>query len=167
MGKNYKHYRLFYTLFAFISLIAIIYYQIRIETIKLFLPTTVSYVLGGLVTITGLVIMMICIGKYFVSLSGIKSLVQEHSGSSQLIITGIHRYVRHPLYLGTFIFIWGLLILFPQLSLLMANTIITGYTLAALKWEEAKLIAEFGDDYRSYKQNVPAILPRLSRNRKL
>lgn len=167
MKETYKHYRLVYTLFAFISLIVVIYYQLRIEAIHLFQPTIVSYIIGSLVSASGLIIMMICIKKYFVGLSGIKSLVQEQSVSNQLIITGIHKYVRHPLYLGTFIFIWGLLILFPQLSLLVANSVITIYTLAAIKWEEEKLIVEFGEDYRHYRQNVPAILPRFKGNRTL
>jgi methanethiol S-methyltransferase len=165
MGKTYRHYRLLYTLFAFISLVLILYYQIQIDTIILFASNTLTLITGIVVTLIGLVIMSICIGKYFVSLSGIKSLVREHS-SNDLIISGIHKYVRHPLYLGTFTFIWGLLIILPVLSLLVANTIITLYTVMAIRWEEDKLIAEFGEDYRIYKSKVPALIPGLKPYRK-
>ena len=163
MGKSYKHYRLFYTLFAFAGLIAILLFQINIRPVYLFNQGVITYIVGCFIALAGLIIMGICISKYFVSLSGIKSLVQE-SPSNQLIITGVHRYVRHPLYLGTFLFIWGLLLLWPLWSLLITNSIITIYTLAAIKLEEDKLIDEFGESYRQYQSSVSKIFPSFKRN---
>lgn len=157
-GKSYKHYRLFYTLFAFLTLGIVLYHLIFLKSPYLFEAGTVSYVIGGIITAAGLVIMAICIKKYFMSLSGLKSLFQEHP-TNELMIQGIHRYVRHPLYLGTFIFIWGLLVLFPTLSGLISNIFITGYTLIGIELEERKLIAEFGNDYKTYQKTVPKLLP--------
>ncbi|RYF83316.1 MAG: isoprenylcysteine carboxylmethyltransferase family protein, partial [Chitinophagaceae bacterium] len=114
---------------------------------------------GYLVTITGFGIMLTCIRKYFMSLSGLRSLFQETT-YPELIISGIHRHVRHPLYLGTFLFIWGLNILFPYLSLVVANAVITIYTLIAIKFEEDKLVAEFGEQYVQYKKSVPKLIPK-------
>ncbi len=94
------------------------------------------------------------------SLSGLKSLyLNDEQAANQLQVSGIHRFVRHPLYSGTFLAIWGLWLLVPQLSLLVANIIITAYTLLAIGWEEKKLEAEFGDSYRLYKQQVPKLIP--------
>ena len=93
-------------------------------------------------------------------LSGLRSLLQEET-YSELLISGIHRYVRHPLYLGTFLFIWGLAILFPTLSLFISNLVITIYTLIGIKLEERKLVIEFGDQYRTYQQNVPKLIPKI------
>src|SRR6476620_8937496 len=126
LGDHYKHYRLAYTIFSFLALVAIIWYQLSIPTIRFYKPGFLIVILGYLVTITGFGIMLTCIKKYFMSLSGLRSLLRETT-YPELIILGIHRYVRHPLYLGTFIFIWGLLILAPYLSLLVANVIITVY----------------------------------------
>ena len=97
------------------------------------------------------------------SLSGFKTLIQndDEQGANELYIAGLHRYVRHPLYLGTFIFIWGLWIVVPTLSLLIANAIITIYTLIAIPLEEKKLIKEFGDAYKRYTETVPRIIPRF------
>ncbi len=92
-------------------------------------------------------------------LTGLRSIITEDKNTSELIITGIHKYVRHPLYLGTFIFIWGLLLLIPLLSLLISNTVITIYTLIGIKFEEEKLIEEFGQSYIEYKNEVPKLLP--------
>ena len=158
MGKSARHYRLLYTLFAFISLAALLYFQLQLESPLLFTRGVPSLVVGVLFVAVGGILMGVCIRKYFMSLSGVRSLFQERA-SGRLMITGIHRYMRHPLYLGTFIFIWGLLLLFPYLSLLIACAVITLYTLAAIPFEEAKLVEEFGEDYRRYQRQVPRLLP--------
>ena len=159
LGENYKHYRLGYTVFAFVSLVAVIWYQISIPTVHFYKPLFLVVAAGYLVTITGFGIMLTCIRKYFMSLSGLRSLFQE-TIYTELIISGIHRHVRHPLYLGTFLFIWGLNILFPYLSLVVANAVITIYTLIAIKFEEDKLVAEFGEQYIQYKRSVPKLIPK-------
>lgn len=158
--KNYKWYRLWYTLFAFIFLIAVVYYEIEISTTKLFTGSDFIFVIGIIISFAGLVLMAICIRKYFMNLSGLRSLFIENF-SNELQITGIHRHVRHPLYLGTFLFIWGLLLIWPYLSLFMSNAIITIYTLIGIELEEQKLIAEFGEDYRRYKKTVPKLIPSI------
>jgi protein-S-isoprenylcysteine O-methyltransferase Ste14 len=159
MGKHFIHYRLLYTLFAFFSLVAIIYYQLKLVPVVLF-SSAFLYYTGIVVAIAGLVLMGICIKKYFMSLSGLRSLTQERP-SHQLIITGVHKYIRHPLYLGTFAFLWGFFLVKPHLSLLIADTIITLYTVFAIRLEEAKLVQEFGDDYRQYQLSVPKLWPRM------
>jgi methanethiol S-methyltransferase len=159
MGRMFAHYRLFYTLFALITFIAILGYQVQIDSPRLYSGFLSLKILGGLITLIGLSIMLFCIRKYFMSLSGLRSLVQPEKDAAELMITDIHRYVRHPLYLGTFIFIWGLWITLPYLSLLIANTIITIYTLIGIGLEEKKLELLFGESYKSYKKKVPKILP--------
>jgi protein-S-isoprenylcysteine O-methyltransferase Ste14 len=162
MHGHYKLYRLYYTLFAAISFVAIVIYQVTMTSYKLFLPTTGSLIVGVVVALLGLAVMCACIVKYFMQLSGLKGLI-KNTNTNELMITGIHKIVRHPLYAGTFAFIWGLLVIFPLASLLIANTIITVYTLIGLQLEEKKLEREFGDAYRLYKQEVPMLIPRLIR----
>lgn len=160
MGNNFRYYRLVYTLFAFASLAGVIAYQLQIDSSALFATTLFTQIVGSLVFILGLIIMAICIRKYFMHLSGLKSLyLNDEQAANQLQVSGIHRFVRHPLYLGTFMTIWGLWLLFPQLSLLIANVIITLYTVWAIGLEEKKLVAEFGDAYRRYQKQVPKLVP--------
>jgi methanethiol S-methyltransferase len=159
-GRKTKYYRLFYTIFSFIFLMWLIYFQVNMPTYQFFELNFAILVSGLIISFSGLVLMIICIGKYFITLSGLRSLVQE-SVSSELMIQGIHKYVRHPLYLGTFAFIWGLFLLIPYLSLLITNTIITIYTLIGIGLEEKKLEFEFGEKYRQYKSKVPKLIPRI------
>ncbi|WP_066401480.1 methyltransferase family protein [Flavisolibacter tropicus] len=158
----YKNYRFCYILLAFATLGVVIDYQLQISSPLLLKPSTTFLVLGWTIMLTGAFVMFICIKKYFLNLSGLKSLVAEEVVANELRIDGVHRFVRHPLYLGTFIFIWGLLLLYPHWSLLIANSVITIYTLIAIRFEEQKLIEEFGEAYITYQKKVPMILPTLT-----
>jgi protein-S-isoprenylcysteine O-methyltransferase Ste14 len=163
MKKNFRFYRLYYNLFAKISLIAIVFYQTTLKSSLQFKPDFISVSGGILIGITGLLIMIICIAKYFKGLSGLFAL-PEKKNEGVLIISGIHQWVRHPLYLGTFLLIWGGWIAYPLLSLFISNCIITIYTLIGIRLEEKKLIAEYGELYKTYQQNVPMIIPGGRKN---
>jgi protein-S-isoprenylcysteine O-methyltransferase Ste14 len=129
-----------------------------VPVIALYSSKGVVFATGIVLGFFGLALMLVCIKKYFIGLSGLLSLVQKNA-SQDLIITGVHKYVRHPLYLGTFAFIWGLFLVLPYWSLLIADTVITIYTLIGIKWEEDKLVSEFGESYKLYQKKVPMIIP--------
>lgn len=101
---------------------------------------------------------MISIVKYFKLLSGIRTLY-EAKPPKELKREGIHNYVRHPLYLGTLLFVWGLFFIFPMLNNLIAVSIITGYVLIGIRLEEKKLLIEFGNLYVDYIFQVPMLVP--------
>jgi protein-S-isoprenylcysteine O-methyltransferase Ste14 len=153
------YYRTLYVLFAFATMGAVLTWQLRIPS-PLLLGSAWRYP-GFLLAGAGLGLMVVCIKKYFLSLSGLKSLFQHREVAPTLRIDGVHRYIRHPLYLGTFVFIWGLFLIFPYGSLLVANIFIQAYTVLAIPFEEAKLIQDFGPDYERYKREVPRLIPRF------
>lgn len=158
IGSWYKYYRLAYVIFSFAGLAFLVYYHLKVPVIKVFGTVTFLNIIGLILAFSGLLLMLICIRKYFMSLSGLRSLVYNDE-KGELMITGIHTYVRHPLYLGTFAFIWGLFLLIPQFSVLIVNTIITFYTLIGIYLEEEKLEAEFGEKYTQYRAKVPGLWP--------
>lgn len=161
-GKSYCYYRLFYNLFALITLVLILLYQIFLTSSLIFNPNIITKISGITITAIGIIIMLLCISKYFKQESGFLWLSPEtKTKKTELHIRGIHNYVRHPLYLGTFIFIWGLFTVFPSAVNLVAVSIITLYTLIAIRFEEQKLISEFGDAYKEYKKKVPMIIPKF------
>jgi len=162
LGDNFRYYRFAYTLFSFAGLAGILIYQVAITSPLLFEGGLFSKIVGAAFAALGASMVMLNIIKYFVQLSGVKWLVAT-SVEAKLERGGLHGYVRHPLYLSTFLFIWALWVVYPYLSLLIANVVITLYTLIALRFEEQKLLAEFGEEYRIYQQQVPMILPRIKR----
>lgn len=93
-------------------------------------------------------------------LSGVRSLFTPVP-ASQLKVNGIHRFVRHPLYSGTILFVWGLFFVFPFLNNLIAVILLTFYVLIGISFEEKKLLKEFGRKYEVYMMNVPMLIPRF------
>jgi methanethiol S-methyltransferase len=156
-GDRVDKYRLFYNAFALLSLVAIVLYQVTVPSPFVFTPAWWNWIAGGILILSGIIIMTICIGKYFLQMSGLQK--QTELPSDQLIINGVHQWVRHPLYFGTFLFIWGGWLVYPSLSFLVADSVITLYTLIGIHIEEKKLVKEFGEAYRQYQKKVPMILP--------
>ncbi len=86
-------------------------------------------------------------------------LIHKAQGKS-LVIDGIYSRVRHPQYLGLFMIIIGLLIQWPTIiSLVMAPILFWSYLRLARR-EEQEMIAQFGEAYQTYRENVPAFIPR-------
>lgn len=155
VGIKLGAYKVMYNVIAVVGLYALIKFQTTITSVKLFSTTMLVTVIGMLLTVAGFAIMLICIFKYFKQMNGFSQEVNQPT----LIISGLHRFVRHPLYTGTFIFIAGLFFLFPFMANLVSISVIIAYTLIAIRFEERKLILTFGEDYISYQKRVPKILP--------
>ena len=164
MGASFHYYRLIYTCFALAGLAVMILLLLTTPSHALLRVTRPVRVSGIVIALLGLMIMTACIVKYFLQTSGLRALIQSGE-KNELMITGMHRFVRHPLYGGTFVFIWGAWLAWPTESFLITNLIITIYTLIGLRFEEGKLTREFGSAYAHYKKNVPMIIPRLGRSR--
>lgn len=150
-------YRLLYNIIALFWLVGLIYYHVTINSKLLFQANVYTNVLAGVAVLAGAGIMGTCILKYFNQLSGLQDQVK----TEKLQTHGLHQFVRHPLYFGTFVFLIGLLLFFPLLKNLLAVLIIITYTLAGTLLEEKKLIIQFGEDYIIYKKKVPMIFPRF------
>jgi methanethiol S-methyltransferase len=162
LGHSYKYYRTFYNLLAVGLLVILLLWLIRMPSPLIWNPVFLQHIVALIMTVIGLVGMSICLRKYFLTSVGFRDLFYE-GGNPTLVIDGLHRIVRHPLYLCTFIFIWGLFLFFPTWSLLITNVIITVYTLIGISFEENKLVGIFGKQYEDYTKSVPRIIPRLMR----
>lgn len=117
-------------------------------------------IIAGILVIAGVAIMLVCIRKYFFYLSGIDALLDK-SAPAVLQLDGMHQYVRHPLYFGTLLFAWAVFFWDPYMNNLVSCICITLYTWIGTWFEEKKLLREYGEAYREYRQKVPALLPHL------
>ena len=158
-GKLFRYYRLLYSLFAFLTLGGLLFFQYGIKSVPIFKAGIAGYIIGMILLIPGLYIMLSSIWKYFYELSGIQAL-GDNTPVIHLQENGLHRFVRHPLYLGTLLSVWGAFLYFPLLTNLISCTVIHLYVFIGIKIEEKKLIKEFGDDYIAYSTKVPRLMPR-------
>ncbi len=167
-GGFFRYYRLAYTIFAAVTLVLILIFQYSFFSPRLINFKALKYISIAILVAPGVLLMLISILKYFKLLSGVRTLY-EPNPSTELKLDGIHNYVRHPLYLGTLLFIWGLFFIFPMLNNLIAVFIISGYVLIGTRLEEKKLLIEFGSLYEDYISRVPMLVPdfkRLKQNKK-
>jgi protein-S-isoprenylcysteine O-methyltransferase Ste14 len=82
--------------------------------------------------------------------------------NEQLITQGPYELDRNPLYTGNLISVTGLAILSESVVaglIIFSGTLLIYY--ATIRYEERKLFNIFGRDYRSYRERVPRLLPRL------
>ena len=115
-----------------------------------------SFISGWVVWAVGMVLVMAPIVT-FPKRGGVPK-GRSFAHTTRLVDTGIYTVVRHPQYLG------GILTIFVATPLLYPHWLfaVLGIPGAAiLYWsaieEEKQLIERFGDDYRSYMQEVPRI----------
>lgn len=159
IGKQFRYYRLYYSVLNLIILTAILLFQFSYRDQPLFnLPGFVKIIV--LLPLTGaLLIMGICIRKYFFHLSGIDVLFPQKLTGQQLETGGLNRFVRHPLYTGTILLVWCLFLLFPGSMNGITAFMITLYTCIGTVFEEKKLRRTFGEAYIIYQQRVPMLIP--------
>jgi protein-S-isoprenylcysteine O-methyltransferase Ste14 len=88
-------------------------------------------------------------------LAGVRQAREQAASSgasSPLEISGPYRWLRHPIYLGWVLVVFGV----PTMTsgrLLFAG-VSTFYLVVAIPWEERSLQAEFGQAYRDYQRQV-------------
>lgn len=89
---------------------------------------------------------------------GLRQLSASQPGMhSPLIVTGLYRWVRHPLYSASLVVLW--LSPVATVSSLAFTAALTIYILIAYHFEERRLVGEFGSAYENYRRRVPALVP--------
>jgi protein-S-isoprenylcysteine O-methyltransferase Ste14 len=79
-----------------------------------------------------------------------------------LVVTGVYRYVRNPMYLAVLTVILGQALLFGSWGLVLYAVIALAAVVVFVKgYEEATLTRTYGEQYLDYRRNVPGWWPRL------
>jgi protein-S-isoprenylcysteine O-methyltransferase Ste14 len=82
--------------------------------------------------------------------------------TENLVVGGLYRYVRNPMYIAVLATIVGQALLLGQLVLLVyAAAVAVAFVAFVHGYEEPTLRRQFGDQYEAYRRAVPAWWPRL------
>jgi protein-S-isoprenylcysteine O-methyltransferase Ste14 len=83
-----------------------------------------------------------------------------------LVVTGLYRYVRNPMYLAVVSAILGQGLIFGNITLLEYGGLVwLLFHLFVLVYEEPTLRASFGSEYKVYCAEVPRWIPRFTPRR--
>lgn len=144
------YYRIIYNVIALLGLGILLPLSISIVDIH-----ASSKVLGGIFSIIGIIFILWAFRSFNLrEFLGFQSEIEK-----ELVVTGMYRFVRHPLYFGTMIFIAGLYFLFPSKNMLSALLITYAYIWIGSKLEEQKLREVYGESYTRYAQKVKSLIP--------
>ncbi|MGY6520730.1 MAG: methyltransferase [Mongoliitalea sp.] len=157
--KAYLWNRLLYTGIASILFFGIFIYSGTIEPYPLLQPTEVLTYIGYMLAAFGTIIIV----KSFKNFSGKRFAgLTPHDDleiKEELIQTGIHGYIRHPIYAGLMLIFIGYFLFSPTLTSLIHAGMLVFYLPIGIRLEEKKLLAIFGEAYKKYQSKVPALIP--------
>ena len=80
-----------------------------------------------------------------------------------MVVTGLYRWVRHPLYTAGLVLIW----LTPVMTsnILALDLGLSIYLVVGTLLEERKLVREYGTDYEAYRQQTPMLVPKFEQHK--
>lgn len=122
-------------------------------------PPVPLVAIGGVLVVAGAGVLLHAFARFVVEGRGTPAPVAP---TEQLVVGGLYRHVRNPMYVAVGATIVGqalllgrpLLLAYAALFWLVVATFVTLY-------EEPALSARYGDEYAAYRRGVPAWWPRV------
>ena len=116
-------------------------------------------VFGAALVLAGGVVLVQAFARFVVEGLGTPAPVAP---TRHLVVGGLYRYVRNPMYLAVVAVILGQALLFGRLVLVVYAAMVGALMWAFATWyEEPALASKFGQEYEQYRSAVPGWWPRL------
>jgi protein-S-isoprenylcysteine O-methyltransferase Ste14 len=158
-----RWYRLVYNIFAGVSLLPVLALPVFLPDHQLYAvpsPWSTIFLVGQALAILALLVGLWQTGAW--TFLGLQQLIVPGTNEpEELVIGGLYRCVRHPLYTAGLAFIW--LIPVMTFNLLALNIGLTIYLVLGAIYEECKLLRVYGSAYADYQRCTPMLIPLLVR----
>ena len=116
-------------------------------------------VFGAILLVAGLIALIRAFARFVMEGLGTPAPI---AAPERLVVGGVYRYVRNPMYMAVLAVIVGQALLLGRLGLLLYAAATWLLVAAFVRWyEEPTLTRRFGEDYEAYRRSVPAWRPRL------
>ena len=114
---------------------------------------------GGVLVVLGVPVLLNAFGRFVVEGLGTPAPVAP---PKHLVVGGLFRYVRNPMYVALWLVIGGQALVFASTEIAAWLAFVVAATTTFVHaYEEPKLRATFGQEYVHYAAQVPRWLPRL------
>lgn len=155
LGLSPMSYRRFYNVFNFIALLVLLLFLYWAPCLAMYKNNPVLQVVGLLIAVIGFVLMLLSAKSY--NLPVFLGLRKETRMEFQT--KGLNKFMRHPLYTATIIFILGFCMVYPYLKNWLFLSLTCIYILIGIYYEEKKLVVLFGEEYKEYQKKVRKLIP--------
>lgn len=81
--------------------------------------------------------------------------------TTQLITSGIYKYIRHPLYSSLLLLTWGIFFKLPSIAGGILASAATLFLVATAKADEIECVQFFGAEYQNYMKHTKRFIPFL------
>jgi protein-S-isoprenylcysteine O-methyltransferase Ste14 len=114
---------------------------------------------GAAAMLLGAVLLLWCVRDFYVSGKG---TLAPWDPPRRLVVVGLYRHLRNPMYVGVLALVagWALLFMSPILAG-YAALLALAFHVRVVTHEEPWLESQFGEDWRRYKAEVARWRPRL------
>src|SRR6266852_6438108 len=117
-------------------------------------------ILGGLMIAAGLPVLLDSFARFAIQGLGTPAPVAP---PQHLVVTGLYRYVRNPMYVAVSSLIFGQGLFFGNVSILEYGLAVwLGFNIFVLAYEEPTLRGKFGDEYKKFCAHVRRWWPRIT-----
>jgi protein-S-isoprenylcysteine O-methyltransferase Ste14 len=117
-------------------------------------------ILGGILIIAGVPGIVDSFARFALEGLGTPAPIAP---TQKLVVTGLYRYVRNPIYIAVVAVILGQALLFGDWRLLWYGALLwLFFHFWVVMIEEPTLKQTFGAEYESFRTNVPRWIPRLT-----
>lgn len=117
-------------------------------------------VLGAVLILLGAAGLLACFARFALQGRGTPAPIAP---TERLVVTGLYRHVRNPMYVAVTALILGQALLFGHPGLVAYGALVwVAFHAFVLTYEEPTLRRSFPDQYAAYVRNVPRWLPRLT-----
>ena len=115
-------------------------------------------VAGAVLTAAGCIVLLQAFGRFVLEGAGTPA---PSAPTERLVVGGLYRYVRNPMYLALQAIIVGQVLMLDRPVLLGYAVVVAAATAAFARWyEEPALARRYGAQYEAYRRAVPGWLPR-------
>ena len=125
-----------------------------------FFGVDLTRILGGILIIVGVPGVVDSFARFALEGLGTPAPIAP---PQKLVVTGLYRYVRNPIYIAVVAVILGQALLIGDLRLLWYGALLwLFFHVVVVVSEEPTLKQTFGTEYESFRTNVPRWIPRLT-----
>jgi protein-S-isoprenylcysteine O-methyltransferase Ste14 len=114
---------------------------------------SIRSVSGGCLIVLGASVLLRCVWDFFVAGRG---TLAPFDPPQRLVVSGLYRFTRNPMYNGVLVVLIGEAWLFRSLPLWKYDALVfVMFHVMVTAYEEPTLESEFGESFRIYKRAVP------------